>query len=108
MVGQGLKQREEVMGRRVCGKRPVCGAQGARDFGNQAQGKVASPGREVGGKAGWGTVVCPAVYTSCASGSFVLGTLFSPGEGHRLKLYQLGTWASTYSAGMEGDTAWGR
>ena len=76
-----MKQREQAMGRKACGKRrPVCGAQAAKDLGEQVQGEVASGGREGGGKAGWGTVVGPA-----ASGFSVWSALLSPGEGHRLK-----------------------
>lgn len=80
------------------GKRPICGAQGTREWGNRLSREVASPGREWGRKAGWGTVVSPTVYTSCCFQLFcVEHTPLPRGETKTQApaLTWLGAWAST-------------
>lgn len=97
MGGQGLKQREQVI---VCRKTRTLGALGARDLWDQVQGKVASPGREVGGKAGWGTVIRPAVNTSCCFWLFCVKHVPLPRNGTQTQvLYQLGTRATPTQQG---------
>lgn len=43
--------------------------------------EVASPGREGGGKAGWGTVVSTAVYNSCSFWLFCVEHTLLPRRG---------------------------
>lgn len=91
------------MERRVCGKRrPLCGAQEAKDLGTQLSREVASPGRRWEGKAGWGTVVSGLhlLLLLCCTHSSPQGrgTDSSPSTA----LYQLGPCASIYVSGDGG------